>query len=327
MAKATRRTTAAKPAASTVQRGAAPNRASVPATTRETTAVAAKRGTGELFTRDTDMSAPLPAFMNQDVGKGLEAIGRNDMEVPRLKLMQALSPELETYNDLAKGDFFHTAAEHNFGTKIIGVPIFMDRRYILWNPRDSGGGILARADDGVHWSPANAEFDVKLDKKDGGAQVKWRTAKTVQESGLGEWGSMNPGDSNSPPAATLMYNYLLAFPEMPDLMPAVLTFQRSSVKMGRRFNTKLKTIRAPIFGLVFEFSSFEDTNNAGQKFYNIQATGAGRITDQGLYNEYKKLHEGFASAGLQVKDLETLADDPVGDNQPDTDRTETGRRI
>ena len=271
-------------------------------------------------TRKADASVA-PAFLKDYAGQGQPNIDRSDLEIPRLKLMQALSPELTEFDALKSGDFFHTSAEHIFHGPFIGVPIYFEKRYILWQPRDSGGGILARADDGVHWSPSDASFTVKLDKKDGGAPVTWKTGKTVQQSGLANWGTMNPDDNNSPPAATLMYNYVLGFPEHPDLLPAVLTFQRSSVSVGRRFNTKLMTVtgRAPMYGLLFEFSSVEANNKNGQKFFNMAARGAGYLQDKALFEMYREQNEQLLKTGLAVKDIESLQGDGAeeGDDEPE----------
>src|SRR5690242_5093707 len=85
----------------------------------------------------TDLA--MPDYMKGDVGKGTEGIGRDDMEQPRLKLMQGLSPELKEYDDLRAGMFFHPMAEHIFDKPFRAVIIFVDRRYILWNPREAGG--------------------------------------------------------------------------------------------------------------------------------------------------------------------------------------------
>ena len=287
-----------------------PPRASVPATRANRTEVA------------DPAALNMPAFMREDAGAGKDAIDQSDMEMPRLKLMQGLSKELEVYNDLRPGHFFHTAAEEIFDKPFLAVPIFFDRRYILWRPRDSGGGILARADDGVHWSPSSGEFEVQLDKKDGGGKVIWVLAPTVAQSGLANWGTMDPSDPNSPPAATLMYNYLLAFPEHPELMPAVFTFQRSGIKQGKRFNTKLKTTRTPLFGLKFLFTPFQDTNGRGQDFWNVDVKGAGVVEDEALYRQYKDMHEGVKGAGLRIKDIETLGDDdPAGENTAEGEGT------
>lgn len=248
----------------------------------------------------------LPVFMRNDADLGKEAIGQDDIQTPRLKLMQGLSPELQEFNLLRAGHFFHPSSEFIFDAPFKAVVIHMDRRYILWRPRDSGGGILARADDGIHWSPSSGEFAVTLDKKDGGDEVTWKMAPTVTQSGLANWGTMNPNDKNSPPAATLMYNYLLVFPDEPELMPAVLSFQRTSIKAGRNFNTKIKTIRTPIFGTVWEFGSVEETNARGQKFFNMAVKSAGLVEDKDQYDMYRAMYMQFAKTGIQIKDIEGL---------------------
>ena len=252
------------------------------------------------------IQAELPEFMRDEAVRGTEGLESTDLEIPRLKLIQSTSPEVTERDDVRAGQFWHVAEEHAFKGPFLVTPILVDRRYTLWRPLEDGGGILARADDGSHWTPSHGEFTVKLDKKDGGHTVVWKMAPTVKESGLGEWGTMNPSDSNSPPAATISYNFLVAFPEHLDLSPAVLSFQRSSVKVGRQFNTKLRVSRAPIFGTVWQLAVVEDHNNAGQKFYNIRLTGAGMIGDKALYDQYKLLHQAYSKTGLRIRDDQDL---------------------
>lgn len=259
-------------------------------------------------------SNALPDFMRGDVGRGTENMSPEDIDTPRLKLIQGLSSELEQYNKLRPGHFFHTAAEHIFTEPFRAVTLYYDRRFILWNPRDNGGGILARADDGIHWSPPNSEFEVKLNKVDGGHKVVWKTAPTVVESGLADWGTMNPNDPSSPPAATRMLNFLLAFPDFPDLMPAVFTFQRSGIRVGRKFLAKIKTVRAPLYGMVWQIGSLDETNTNGQTYKGIQVSGAGLVQDKDQYELYKGINEQFSKTGLNIRDIETLQDeDPAGE--------------
>lgn len=314
-------TPAKKPAAPARSSSAAPSRAAQAATTQGRpapvdppqpaqqqpgTAVAAPR---VQLPADTS----IPQHMQQYAGAGVQGLGQQDMEIPRLKLMQALSKELEQFNDLRPGNWLHTAEEFIFDEPFKIVPIFLDKRYILWKPLEAGGGILARADDGIHWSPAQGTFNVTLDKKDGGAQVEWKLAPTVAESGLANWGTLNPNDTNSPPAATLMYNYLVVFPDHPDLMPAVMSLQRSSIKTARRFNTKLKTNRAPIFGTVWEVRTTDDSNAANQDFKNVDIVGAGFVEDAAQFEQYRQMHEQFSKSGLSIKDIENAQDDaPAG---------------
>lgn len=318
----------AKPAA---KAAGAPKPANKPTATRASVPATAKKSDDEErknvpATRvqapppSAETMASLPAHMRNDVDMGKENIGREDMDIPRLKLMQGPSKELTLYDDLRAGNFFHTASETIFDEPIRVVPVYFDKQYILWRPLESGGGILARAPDGNNWTPSAGEFKVKLDKKDGGHEVTWKLAPTVRESGLANWGTMNPADSNSPPAATLMYNLLLAFPDFPDIMPAVLTFQRSSIKVGRKLMTKLKTVRTPLFGSVFMLSAYDDHNSANQDFKNINITGAGVVEDPELYQQYKDLHLSISRSGLNIRDVDTLQDDPEnhGGDDPNT---------
>lgn len=266
--------------------------------------------------KEENTALALPDFMKGQVGLGTEALGSGDVEVPRIKLMQKISPELEEHNDLKAGEFFHTLADLNLGSEVRVTPIYVDQGFILWRPQETGGGILARADDGIHWSPANVDFNVKLKT---GQEVVWRTAPTVAASGLAAWGSSNPADTNSPPAATRMYKLVVTLPDYPDLPPAVVTLQRSAIRVARKFIGKLKITRAPSFGLIFKMKSTEDRNNAGQPFLNYSFIADGMVTDKDTYDNNFKMYEFFKAQGVQVKDLEDAQRDDLPDGGSDDD--------
>ena len=255
-----------------------------------------------------EVGEALPDFMKDHIGLGTENISASSVETPRIKLIQKISPELETHNELKAGDFFHTILEASLGTEVRICPIWTDERYILWRPQESGGGILARADDGIHWSPAPAEFNVKLKS---GTEVVWRTLPTVAASGLDKWGSINPADPDSPPAATKMFNMVCTFPDNPDLPPAVVTLQRSSVTVGKKFMGKLKITRAPSFGLIFKMKGVPDKNKAGQSFLNYSFIGDGNVTDQTFYQSNFEYYKLFKAQGVQIRDEVSLQNEDV----------------
>lgn len=249
-------------------------------------------------------TAALPDFMKGDAGKGVENLGQGDMEIPRLVLLQALSPQV-TDGDYKAGQFYHTILEEVIGDEngLLIVPIFADIRYILWNPRHAGGGILARADDGIHWNPANKEFEVKLykDRKDIGI---WKTMNTVAESGLAEWGSYDPKDDDSQPAATKMWTFVVILPDYPHLGPMVLTFQRGSADVGKKFSGKLAMSEAPSFGQIFRMKSIEATNKGGDKFLTMSISREAFVSNADDYAKYKKSYEFFKANSYGIKDLE-----------------------
>jgi hypothetical protein len=244
----------------------------------------------------------LPAFVEKLVDLGGNV---GDIEIPRLKLLQAESPELTEFNNAKQGEFWHSLINDRIGSPVRICPVYIDRRVILWRPRAAGGGILARADDGKHWMPADTEFTVKLKS---GHEVKWRTARTVAASRLDKRGSYDPSDPNSPAAATHMYSIVCSFPDRWDLPPAVVILQRAAIKVATKLIGQLKVLRAPSFGVVLEMASFKDKSPSGE-FYNYAFEVFGPVGDRAFYEQNFAQYRFFIEQGLKVKDLEGAQED------------------
>jgi hypothetical protein len=264
------------------------------------------------------LPATIPSFMEQYKGAGTEGVGKQDLEIPRIKLLQALSPECTEFDDAKAGVFWHTLADESLGKALKMVAVYTDISYILWRPRHQGGGILARAADGVHWAPANASFEVQP-KKDNKETAVWKTASTVVQSGLDQWGSSLPSDPNSQPAATKMYNIAVIFPDLArELSPAVLTLQRSAISVAQKFMGKLKISNLPSFGQYYMMESTEEHGQLGT-FFTFKFTKAGLVQDETEFNAYKDTYLAFKKMGLNIKDLEDAQDDdndtPKGENE------------
>jgi hypothetical protein len=243
----------------------------------------------------------VPDFMREFAGQGTDQISNSEVETPRLKLLQAISPEIEMFDGAKVGGFWHSISEENLGSEVSITIIMVDQRYILWKPRWEGGGILARADDGVHWNPANQKFEVQPVK---GVRTKvvWETKDTVAASGLAEWGSSQPEDPNSQPAATKMFNLLVAFNDRPDLGFGIVTLQRAGVKVARKLLGKLKITAAPSFGMKFIMSSTEEEGQEGP--YRNYAFRADGFHDADTFKVMKEAHDRFKKTGINIKDLE-----------------------
>lgn len=265
-------------------------------------------------------SAVVPDFMKGDVGKGTENLGTGDYEMPRLKLLQGISEELQAFDGLKAGEFFHTLLEKSFGSVLKMTPLYISKRYILWKPRHDGGGILARSDDAIHWNPSQGEFEVKV-YKDRDTRVKWKLAPTVAESGLANWGTYDPSDPKSQPAATEVFVYVVDLPDLPEASPVALMLQRTALGPAKKLNGKLNVSTVPIFGRVFEMSSFID-DRGGQKFNNYRFTAAGLVEDQERYGSNKAFHEQFKKEGVKINDKDG---DESGTVPNDTTNSEAGK--
>ena len=244
-----------------------------------------------------------PALLKDHASPG--GLGVGDVEVARLKLLQASSPELTEFESARPGEFWHSLIDEPFGSTVRICPIFIHWRFVLWRPREAGGGILARADDSKHWTPADSEFTVKLKS---GHEVTWRTARTVAASGLNKRGSYDPSDPNSPPAATRMYSIVCSFPDRPDLPPAVVILQRTAAKVATKLIDQLKVLRAPSFGVILEMSSLKEKSPSGE-IYNYAFEIAGPVEDKAFYGRNFAQYRRLIERGLKVKDLEGTQED------------------
>jgi hypothetical protein len=245
----------------------------------------------------------LPGFVRKYASQ--DGLGLGDGEIPRLKLLQARSPEVIKFSNAREGEFWHSLVDDRIGPNVRICPIYIDWRFILWRPRQAGGGILARADDGKHWEPADTEFTVKLES---GQEVKWRTARTVAESGLNKRGSSDPSDPKSPPAAARMYSIVCSFPDRRDLPPAVVTLQRAATKAATNLIGQLKVLRAPSFGVIVEMASSRGKSPSGE-FYKCAFAVTAPVEDKTFYERNFAQFRFLMQQGLKIKDLEGAQED------------------
>jgi hypothetical protein len=242
-----------------------------------------------------------PAFLQDHPG----IVSLGNVEIPRLKLLQASSPELTEFDNAKQGEFWHSLINKSVGSTVRICPVYISWSFILWRPLEAGGGILARADDGKHWTPADSEFTVKLKSGD---EVTWRTAHTVTASGLTKRGSYNPNDPKSPAAATRMYSVVCSFPDRQDWPPAVLILHGTALKAATKLIDQLKILRAPSFGVILEMSSFKDKSPSGA-FDNYAFEIDGPVENKAFYEENSRQYRFFIEQGLKVKDLENAQKD------------------
>lgn len=254
-----------------------------------------------------------PDFMSADRGMGTKDIEASELGLPRIALLQSTSPQVES-GEGRPGEFYHLLAGRNLGAKLRVIPILVTKAFILWRPRKNDtGGILARSNDAVNWTPPTGSFEVTLDNK---KKVTWELKPTVKESKLDQWGSSDPSDASSQPAATLMMNVLVYLPDFPELSPSVLTLQRSSLKPGKSWLGKVKMASAPSFGLVFDVTSETVTGKQGTYKAPIFA-GAGFVKDKGLYDNLRELCVRFEKTGVKVQE-DGLDTDAVEDDNAAT---------
>ena len=182
-------------------------------------AVALQRQNGEL----------IPGFGN---------VTADDMIIPRLKVLQGMSPETQddpkTY---PSGDLYHSTLGAVLGEELHIVPLQIKRSIELWSPREMNEGLLARSADGIHWDKPNTKFDVRIE----GKKYTWDTKGSVGESGLNEFGTSKPGNDKSAPAAALTYRLALYIIDKAALSPCLMIASRMAALQVKELITRVST--------------------------------------------------------------------------------------
>lgn len=252
----------------------------------------------------------LPAHLAQYSRGKIGNIDSTDRILPRVKLIQAISPELVDFPEAKAGQFWHTIAQQNLGPTLRAVPIIIRKSYVLWAPRNDDRGILARAMDGIHWVPANAEFTVK--PKGASGSITYNTKGTVAESGLDQFGTSIPGDSNSPPAASLTYNMMWYLRDFPELSPSIIINTRSSVKPMQQLLSRIESKPVAHYVQVYDIGSVQQKGAEGP-YFNFTYSAAG-FADVDTAELCSRLYDQFGKEGWVASD--EAEDDPVDKAPP-----------
>jgi hypothetical protein len=235
-------------------------------------------------------------------------IDSSDLVIPRIKLMQAVSPELTTYANARQGEFWHTILCESLGKELVGAPLVMRKTQVLWAPRGDDRGILARSRNGKTWDPPHGEFKVKF--KGNAREYTWRLAPTVAESGLDQFGSSRDDDPDSPPAAALTYELLWWFPELG--LYAIILNSRGSAKPCQLLLSMIDLKPMDHFYQLYSIKSIASKGPDGEPYYNYSYTGLG-YTDAAESVKTLELYERFKDAAFRASDEMTdTAAPPTG---------------
>ncbi len=97
--------------------------------------------------KTTQLSTEVEMF-DQFAGAGLENVTKDDVLIPRLTLLQALSPQLnkkkpEFIEGSSIGDICDVGTGEIFAGEVHFLPVHFTKVWIEWAPRESGKGLIA----------------------------------------------------------------------------------------------------------------------------------------------------------------------------------------
>lgn len=244
----------------------------------------------------------LPSFM-QGAASGKDNIGMDDLIIPRVALMQGISPPvMQGIADNAT--FWHTINEEVLGTELGVIPILHRKQWTIWKPTWQGGGVIARSSDGKTWdADFSGEIQPYKDMPKKLVKVEGKKGDPVgRDVGYGRWGTMDPDNEDSGPMATLSHVVMMVAPDRMDFGPFIVFLQRSSERVAREFLSKIQIDKAPIYGQQYVMGSRVVPNGAGQEYNQYTFRKNGHVQDEELFFELQRMHELYKSVSFRTND-------------------------
>lgn len=256
------------------------SKSEVPPTEEKTTAVVSTQG------------GDVADLYHTDAGEtGFEGTRADDYQLPFVKLLQKMSPEVDedngAYVEGAKPGMYYDAASGALMTEFDFIACHYHRAIVEWRDRDaSGGGFVAQ-------HPLGYEANCERIEKNG----KW----------TGRWRS--PTEPTNYLVDT-RYFFGLRLTEGGDHELAVLSMSSTQTKKARAWLTRMQAMKArrddgsrfqlPMFASVWRFSSVPEENDQGAwRGYKIDYVGP--QLDRNLRDAAKNARDMFVKAAVNVK--------------------------
>lgn len=257
---------------------------------KPTTAVAARPTTAVANAQD------VPDYIKQSQGRGSENVEMQDLVIPRIELVQALSHCLEEggaeYIEGAKpGMFYNSVTRELYGPSVIVCPVFFKKQYLAWKDRKKGGGFGGAFD-----TPAEAHDRIAQEETD---QDAWEAIETHQQI------------------------VLVVNPDTHETSEAVLSCARTKQKVSRQWNSLIRVNGFDRFSRIYELFGVDDENNNGDKYKNIGV----RYIDfaaMPVYKAAEALYNSIASGERAVKIDDEYIDVGMGSGDETVPGTQAG---
>ena len=204
----------------------------------------------------------------QKGNKGSEDVTGNDMSIPRVDVIQALSPQIKKSDPAFipganQGDIFNTITGHIYGNEVTVVPVLFRREFCVWKLRTAGGGFA-----GAFKTEAEAE------------QAR----------------SQLPDPDNYEVSESHQHFSLVIDGERVESV--VLSMAKSRLKTSRQLNTLVQMAECDRFAKAYKVSAVEVSGPKGD-YWSMKVAPMGYVTKE-LYEKGKELYELIKAGAADV---------------------------
>jgi hypothetical protein len=218
------------------------------------------------------LSDQVPDFLKgKQSSRGSENVGTEDLIIPRLELVQDLSPcrkktDPSYIEGIQEGMLYNNVTRQNYGTDVLVVPVYFRKEWLIWKDRTEGGGFR-----GAY-----------------GSEMEARSAMATLEDG-----------EKCEVLDTAQHFCLLVHPETGKVEEIVLSMSKSKMKVSRKWNSLIRMNEGDSFSRVYRISAVSEKNNKNQDYFNLAVATAG-FPNLEVYQRAEKLYEAITSGAVQI---------------------------
>lgn len=224
----------------------------------------------------TNATEMMPAHLRTDENLGNENVTAADIAIPRLGLVQDLSPqrkktEPEYIPGAEEGMLFNTVTQELYGTSVDFIPVMFRKEWIIWKIRKAGGGLI-----GAFPTESEARREVSRMMDPSVMEI----VDTAQQFGL------------------------LVMPDG-SLVECVILMQKSKMKANRQLNSMIRLVGGPRWARIYTVSSIPDKNKNNEAYFNLKVTAKGWVTE----DQAKAARDLYDAVKAGVKDIDRSVDE------------------
>jgi len=225
----------------------------------------------------------LASYFAEDAGVGFEEVTTSDLQIPFLRIIQALSPQVKKsdpafIDGAAQGDIFNTVTSKFWSGEegVVVLPVYFETKMLEFVPRSQGGGFVGEL------SAGSAEVSAAVRDPDSGMEVLESGNELVRTAS----------------------HYLKIVHENGDLENAIVDMKKTQLKKSRLWLSmmmmqKQDGVTLPSFANTYRLKAVQDGNDKGSWFtWSISLEGV--VPSLEAYTEAKELHGGIKRGEMRL---------------------------
>ena len=218
--------------------------------------------------------------MSKDSGGGFEEVTSSDVQIPFIRVIQAMSPQIKKSDSAfikgaGQGDIFNTVTKQFWSAEdgILVIPTYFQQKLLEFVPREQGGGFVGEL-------KASSEEVKKAQRNEAGAELLENGNELVRTA----------------------QHYVKIVHDDGTLENAIVDMKKTQLKKSRQWMSIMmmqkhngKTL--PSFSQVYRLKTVEEGNDKGS-WYSWSVEHEKMVESIESYNDAKSFHTSIKSGEL-----------------------------